>query len=92
MDADAVQRRRRAAPEPRRGVYTTYWHVPYQWICGIGQPILQGRDFDASDAVDAPLVCIVGRPSRKRFSLDKFTRSGSASTRARSMELAVVHE
>src|SRR5205823_4405481 len=31
------------------------------------QPILQGRDFNASDAADAPLVCIVSQSIAKRF-------------------------
>jgi hypothetical protein len=33
----------------------------------IGQPILQGRDFNASDTADAPLVCIVSQSIAKRF-------------------------
>src|SRR5262249_60507264 len=33
----------------------------------IGQPIRQGRDFNASDTEDAPLVCIVSQSIAKRF-------------------------
>src|SRR5207248_5136195 len=33
----------------------------------IGQPILQGRDFNASDTADAPLVCIISQSIAKRF-------------------------
>jgi predicted permease len=55
------------APEPR-GVYTAYSRVPVPgYFQSIGQPILQGRDFDASDTADAPLVCIVSRSIAKRF-------------------------
>src|SRR4029077_7399352 len=47
------------APEPR-GVYTAYSRVPVPgYFQSIGQPILQGRDFNASDTADAPLVCII---------------------------------
>jgi predicted permease len=55
------------APEPR-GVYTAYSRVPVPgYFQSIGEPILQGRDFNASDAADAPLVCIVSRSIAKRF-------------------------
>src|SRR5436189_1083543 len=55
------------APEPR-GVYTAYSRVPVPgYFRSIGQPILQGRDFNASDAADAPLVCIVSQSIAKRF-------------------------
>jgi predicted permease len=55
------------APEPR-GVYTAYSRVPVPGYFGnIGQPILQGRDFNSSDTPDAPLVCIVSQSIAKRF-------------------------
>ena len=55
------------APEPR-GVYTAYSRVPVPgYFQSIGQPILQGRDFNASDTADAPLVCIVSQSIAKRF-------------------------
>jgi predicted permease len=55
------------APEPR-GVYTAYSRVPVPgYFQSIGQPILQGRDFNASDTADAPLVCIVTQSIAKRF-------------------------
>ena len=55
------------APEPR-GVYTAYSRVPVPgYFRSIGQPILQGRDFNASDTADAPLVCIVSQSIAKRF-------------------------
>src|SRR5213082_321678 len=55
------------APEPR-GVYTAYSRVPVPgYFRSIGQPILQGRDFNASDAADAPLDCIVSQSIAKRF-------------------------
>jgi len=55
------------APEPR-GVYTAYSRVPVPgYFQSINQPILQGRDFNASDTAEAPLVCIVSRSIAKRF-------------------------
>ncbi|HEX4707164.1 MAG TPA: ABC transporter permease [Candidatus Udaeobacter sp.] len=55
------------APEPR-GVYTAYSRVPVPgYFQSIGQPILQGRDFNASDTADAALVCIVSQSIAKRF-------------------------
>src|SRR5436190_944318 len=55
------------APEPR-GVYTAYSRVPVPgYFRSVGQPILQGRDFNASDTADAPLVCIVSQSIAKRF-------------------------
>src|SRR5437763_3912094 len=55
------------APEPR-GVYTAYSRVPVPgYFRSMGQPILQGRDFNASDTADAPLVCIVSQSIAKRF-------------------------
>jgi predicted permease len=56
-----------SAPEPR-GVYTAYSRVPVPgYFQSIGEPILQGRDFNASDTAHAPLVCIVSRNIAKRF-------------------------
>jgi predicted permease len=55
------------APQPR-GVYTAYSRVPVPgYFQSIGQPIMQGRDFNASDTADAPLVCIVSQSIAKRF-------------------------
>jgi putative ABC transport system permease protein len=55
------------APEPR-GVYTAYSRVPVPgYFQSMGQPILQGRDFNASDTADAPLVCIISQSIAERF-------------------------
>ena len=55
------------APEPR-GVYTAYSRVPMPgYFRSIGQPVLQGRDFNARDTADAPFVCIVSQSIAKRF-------------------------
>jgi putative ABC transport system permease protein len=55
------------APEPR-GVYTAYSRVPVPgYFQSMGQPLLQGRDFSASDTADAPLVCIISQSIAKRF-------------------------
>jgi putative ABC transport system permease protein len=55
------------APEPS-GVYTAYSRVPVPgYFHGVGQPILRGRDFNASDTADAPLVCIISQSIAKRF-------------------------
>jgi len=55
------------APEPR-GVYTAYSRVPLPgYFQSMGQPLLQGRDFNASDTADAPLVCIISQSIAKRF-------------------------
>jgi predicted permease len=55
------------APEPR-GVYTAYSRVPVPgYFQSVGQPILQGRDFNASDTPDAPLVCVISQSIAKRF-------------------------
>jgi hypothetical protein len=49
-------------------VYTAYSRVPVPgYFQSVGQPILQGRDFNASDTADAPLVCIVSQSIAKRF-------------------------
>ena len=55
------------APEPR-GAYTAYSRLPVPgYFQSIGQPIVQGRDFNASDTADASLVCIVSQSIAKRF-------------------------
>src|SRR5436190_3130702 len=55
------------APEPR-GVYTAYSRIPVPgYFRSIGQPILQGRDFNAGDTADAPLVCIISKSIAQRF-------------------------
>jgi hypothetical protein len=55
------------APEPR-GVYTAYSRVPAPgYFQSIGQPLLQGRDFKASDTAGTPLVCIISKSIAKRF-------------------------
>src|SRR5262249_14251708 len=55
------------APEPR-GVYSAYSRVPVPgYFQSVGQPILEGRDFNAGDTADRPLVCIVSQSIAKRF-------------------------
>src|SRR6267154_1048859 len=55
------------APEPR-GVYTAYSRVPVpEYFQSMGQPLLQGRDFNAGDTADAPLVSIISQSIAKRF-------------------------
>src|ERR1041385_8053725 len=55
------------APEPR-GVYTAYSRAPVPgYFQSIGQPLLQGRDFNASDTAGTSLVCIISRSIAKRF-------------------------
>src|SRR5439155_10883292 len=55
------------APEPR-GVYTAYSRVPVSgYFASIGEPLLQGRDFNQSDTADAPPVCIISHSIAKRF-------------------------
>src|SRR5438045_1477678 len=55
------------APEPR-GVYTAYSRIPVPgYFQSIGQPLLQGRDFNTSDTADATLVCIISQSIAKRF-------------------------
>ena len=55
------------APEPR-GVYTAYSRLPVPgYFQSMGQPLLQGRDFNASDTADATLVCIISQSIAKRF-------------------------
>jgi predicted permease len=55
------------APEPR-GYYMSYSRVPVpEYFASMGQPLLQGREFNASDNANAPLVCIVSQSIAKRF-------------------------
>src|SRR5436309_1006989 len=55
------------APEPR-GVYTAYSRVPVPgYFQSVGQPILQGRDFNVRDTAEAPRVCIISKSIAKRF-------------------------
>ena len=55
------------APEPR-GVYTAYSRVSVPgYFLSMGQPLLQGRDFNAGDTAEAPLVCIISQSIAKRF-------------------------
>jgi putative ABC transport system permease protein len=55
------------APEPR-GYYMSYSRVPVpEYFASMGQPLLQGRDFNASDNANAPLVCIISHSIAKRF-------------------------
>src|SRR5436305_594188 len=55
------------ASEPR-GVYTAYSRVPVPgYFASIGEPLMQGRDFNQSDTADAPLVCIISHSIAKRF-------------------------
>ncbi|PYI73396.1 MAG: hypothetical protein DMF08_03690 [Verrucomicrobia bacterium] len=57
------------APAPEsRGVYTAYSRIPVPgYFQSIGQPLLEGRDFNASDTADATLVCIISQSIAKRF-------------------------
>jgi len=55
------------APEPRR-FYMSYSRVPVPgYFASIGQPLLQGRDFNSTDNANAPLVCIISQSIAKRF-------------------------
>ena len=55
------------APEPR-GIYTAYSRVPVPgYFKGMGQPLVQGRDFNTSDTADSSLVCIISQSIAKRF-------------------------
>jgi predicted permease len=55
------------APEPR-GYYMSYSRVPVpEYFASMGQPLLQGREFNASDDAKAPLVCIITQSISKRF-------------------------
>jgi putative ABC transport system permease protein len=55
------------APEPR-GVYTAYSRIPVPgYFQSMSQRLLQGRDFNANDTADAPLVCIVSQSIAKHF-------------------------
>jgi len=56
-----------SAPQPR-GFYMSYSRLPVPGYFGtVGQPLLQGRDFNDRDNADAPLVCIVSQSIAKRF-------------------------
>jgi hypothetical protein len=56
-----------SAPEPR-GYYMSYSRVPVpEYFASMGQPLLQGREFNASDNANAPLVCVISRSIAKRF-------------------------
>src|SRR5947208_2000614 len=51
-----------------RGVYRAYSRIPVPgYFQSIGQPLLEGRDFNASDTADATLVCIISQSIAKRF-------------------------
>ena len=55
------------APEPR-GVYTAYSRLSIPgYFQNMGEPLLQGRDFNAGDTPDTPLVCIISQSIAKRF-------------------------
>src|SRR3954470_22529662 len=55
------------APEPQ-GFYMSYSRVPVPgYFAAMAQVLLQGRDFNESDTVDRPLVCIVTQSIAKRF-------------------------
>ena len=55
------------APEPR-GYYMSYSRVPVpEYFASMGQPLLEGREFDASDNANAPLVCVISQSIAKRF-------------------------
>jgi putative ABC transport system permease protein len=55
------------APEPR-GTYTAYSRIPVPgYFRSMGEPLLQGRDFNATDTADAPLVCIISQSIAKKF-------------------------
>jgi putative ABC transport system permease protein len=50
------------------GVYTAYSRTPVPgYFHTMGEPLLQGRDFNAGDAADAPLVCIISQSIARRF-------------------------
>ncbi len=56
-----------SAPEPR-GFYMSYSRLPVPgYFATVAQPLLQGRDFNATDTADSPLVCIVSQSIAKRF-------------------------
>ncbi len=67
VDIDAVQRRRRARTGAARRLHRVLARARPGYFRSIGQPILQGRDFNASDIADAPLVCIISQSIAKRF-------------------------
>lgn len=56
-----------SAPEPR-GYYVSYSRASAPgYFNSIGQPLLRGREFLATDGPDAPLVCIVSNSIARRF-------------------------
>jgi putative ABC transport system permease protein len=56
-----------SAPEPR-GYYMSYSRVPVpEYFADMRQPLLQGREFNASDNAKAPLVCVISQSIAKRF-------------------------
>ena len=67
VDTDAVQRRRRARPGAARDLYRVLARARARVFPKHGQPLLQGRDFNASDTADAPLVCIISQSIAKKF-------------------------
>ncbi len=55
------------ASEPR-GFYMSYSRTPVPgYFATMGQPLLQGRDFNDADTAESPLVCIVTQSIAKRF-------------------------
>ena len=54
-------------PEPRR-YYLSYLRATIpNYFKDMGEPLLQGRDFAATDTADSPQVCIVSQLFAKRF-------------------------
>ena len=68
VDIDTIQRGRRARTGAARDSIrrTRAFPVP-GYFRSMGEPLLQGRDFNASDTADAPLVCIISQSIAKRF-------------------------
>jgi putative ABC transport system permease protein len=55
------------APEPQ-GAYMAYSRIPVPgYFASMGQPLLQGRDFNERDTANGPLVCIITKSIAKRF-------------------------
>jgi putative ABC transport system permease protein len=56
------------AQPPQSGAHLAYLRsAPAGYLKTIGQPLIRGRDFNASDAPDAPPVCIVNESFARRF-------------------------
>jgi putative ABC transport system permease protein len=56
------------SPAPERGYYMSYSRVPVpEYFASMGQPLLQGREFNTGDNANAPLVCIITQSIAKRF-------------------------